>query len=198
MVIIKKTLLFTSGFVLLMTLVLSVDFEKTTTMASLGVPDLPNALPYDKYGGINKDELGCLQQNIYFEGRNQTGEGMAAIGLATINRLLSHRYPDTICEVITQGRRWKGKIIYQQCQYSWYCDRLSDDPKLNNTVERLAWEHAGAVAFEVMRGEISDFTDGSTHYHYYDMPLPYWARVSTGLLTRTIRADDHIFYKMNM
>jgi spore germination cell wall hydrolase CwlJ-like protein len=196
MTFIKKTLLVTAVFLSLMSLVLSFYPTETRVSASVAIPYLQEAPPYDELDGLDSEELACLQQNIYFEGRNQTGEGMAAIGLATINRLLSVKYPDTICEVITQGRRWKGKIIYRQCQYSWFCDRLSDDPKLGNPIERLAWEHAGAVALEVMRGEIEDFTDGSTHYHYYDMPLPHWAKVSTGLLQETIRADDHIFYKM--
>lgn len=166
------------------------------TVVSLAIPKLPDVPPYDAYAGIDVKELACLQQNIYFEGRNQTGEGMAAIGLATINRFISPKYPDTICAVITQGVRRKGKIIYRKCQYSWYCDRLPDTPDLKNPVERLAWQHSGAVAREVMAGKILDFTNGATHYHYFDMPLPYWAKVSTGALEETIRADDHIFYRM--
>lgn len=166
------------------------------TVVSLAITKLPDAPPYDPYAHVDAAELSCMQQNIYFEGRNQTVEGMEAIGLATLNRLVSPKYPDTVCEVITQGLRWKGRIIYRKCQYSWFCDRLPDSPNLKNSIERLAWENSGTVAREVLAGRIDDFTDGATHYHYFDMPTPYWARATSGLLERTIQADDHIFYKM--
>lgn len=192
-----KTCLFSIMLVILLVETgTTIIFPKLQHVVAISIPELRDFSPYSPYDGLNLEELVCLQQNIYFEGRNQTGEGMAAIGLATINRLVSPKYPDTICGVITQGKRWRGKIIYQKCQYSWFCDRLSDVPNLKNPIERLAWEHSGAVALEVLTGQIADFTGGATHYHYFDMPLPYWARVSTGILEETIRADDHIFYKM--
>lgn len=196
MVFLKACLFSIMLIVLLIETGVTAVFPHKTDVVAIGIPVLREVPPYNVNDGLNMKELLCLQQNIYFEGRNQTGEGMAAIGLATINRLVSPRYPDTICGVITQGMRWKGKIIYQKCQYSWFCDRLPDEPNLKNPIERLAWEHSGAVALEVLSGQISDFTGGATHYHYYDMPLPYWAKVSTGILEETIRADDHIFYKM--
>lgn len=197
MLFFKKCAIVLVATMLLSTVIFQVSVEKTTVVP-LGIPMDIVSVPYDEYAWIDMKDLTCLQQNIYFEGRNQTGEGMAAIGLATINRLTSDKFPDTICGVITQARRWKGRLIYRQCHFSWYCDRLSDDPDLENSIERLAWEHAGAVAFEVLSGEIEDFTHGSTHYHYYDMAVPYWAKVSAGYVEQTVRADDHIFYRLVM
>ena len=45
----------------------------------------------------------CLANNIYWEARNQTEEGMIGVGLVVRNRVLDNRFPHSYCEVVHQG-----------------------------------------------------------------------------------------------
>ena len=57
-----------------------------------------------------------------------------------LNRVNDDRFPNTICEVVKQGptrKSWKDptvKIpIKHRCQFSWFCDGKSDNPKDKTT-----------------------------------------------------------------
>jgi len=133
-------------------------------------------------------QMECLAKNIYFEARNQTDVGMIAVAHVTINRMNSDRYPNTICEVVHQAkRRSNGTIIKNKCQFSWYCDGLSDRPK-----NLTAWAKAVHVAHRAAELQAFGFdvTLGATHYHTTNVN-PHWAPH----IERLIRIDDHIFYK---
>ena len=72
------------------------------------------------------DEVKCLAQNIYWEARNQSIQGMYAVADVTLNRVKDKRWPSTVCEVVKQRKNAGGRWI---CQFSWYCDGKSDTPK---------------------------------------------------------------------
>ena len=46
----------------------------------------------------------CLANNIYWEARNQTEEGMIGVGLVVRNRVLDNRFPHSYCEVVHQAQ----------------------------------------------------------------------------------------------
>ncbi len=92
-------------------------------------------------------EVNCLAQNIYFEARDQTTKGQIAVALVTINRVESRRFPNSICKVIHQARRYSnGKIKKHMCQFSWYCDGLSDTPR-----DRIAWKVSKTIARAMLK-----------------------------------------------
>jgi len=107
--------------------------------------------------------LSCIALNVYFEARNDNMSGQYAVAHVVLNRVQDDRWPNEVCEVVTQ--RNEDNI----CQFSWYCDGLSDKPD-----DEYAWAYAQMVAADVLRGEVPDFTGGSTHYHAYYVK-PYWA-----------------------
>ena len=79
----------------------------------------------------------CLAQNIYFEARDQPTIGQRAVAEVVLNRVHDPRWPDTVCEVIREGPTYSWKQDYpikHRCQFSWYCDGLSDKPK-----DQRAW-----------------------------------------------------------
>ena len=96
---------------------------------------------------IHADEsaIDCLTKNIYFEAKNQSIAGQLAVALVVINRVKDKRFPKTICDVIYEGptyESWKTRQIpdlpkesrkyyprRDRCQFSWYCDGKSDNPK---------------------------------------------------------------------
>lgn len=138
----------------------------------------------------NQEQLECLAKNIYFEARNQSDEAMAAIGYATINRVASENFPDTICDVVTQGPLDGSDISKHRCQFSWYCDGKADVAPVDDTYpEVFAWDRAQLIAELVYWNEIDDPTDGSTYYHA-DYVEPFWI---ASFEFKTV-VDNHLFY----
>lgn len=129
----------------------------------------------------------CLGLNIYFEARSQSYIEQVAVAQVVLNRVKDKRYPDTVCEVIYQGKHytWGNKApIKHQCGFSWYCNGRSDKP-----TDTKAWEKSIAVADFVMNG-LPDLTEGATHYHATYV-TPSWASSKT----RIAQIGDSIFYR---
>jgi N-acetylmuramoyl-L-alanine amidase len=121
-------------------------------------------------------EIYCGAENIYHESRGQPDLGMIAVAQVVRNRVKDPRYPNTVCDV-----------IYQDNQFSWVNDGISNYPKLNNTIEResfikSAWVH-------IIASDHEDITNGATHYHNINIK-PSWSWPMT--ITAIIK--DHIFY----
>lgn len=130
----------------------------------------------------------CLAMNIYHEARNEGLTGQRAVAWATLNRVESPKYPNTICEVVYQAELNENGIpLRNKCQFSFYCDGKPD------TVDDLAaWNVAAGIAYEVMNryGKETDPTNGAIMYHA-DYVTPYWA----SSYEKQARIDSHIFYK---
>ena len=124
------------------------------------------------------EDLECLAKNIYFEGRNQPWVGQVAIAQVTLNRVKSLTFPNTICEVVRQKKR-------QICQFSWYCDGKSDQPK--NIKD---YNKATEVAIQVYSRTIPDVTEGALWYHATYIRKPFWAYS----FREKVKINEHIFY----
>ena len=127
----------------------------------------------------NFEELECLAKNIYFEGRDQPWVGQVAIAQVTLNRVDSALFPNDICDVVKQERR---KI----CQFSWYCDGRSDQPK-----DLEGYKKATSIAIQAYSGTIPDVTEGALWYHAKYIKKPFWAYS----FQETVRINEHIFYR---
>lgn len=132
----------------------------------------------------NFDRTQCMTYNVYHEARNQSMLGQMAVVFVTLNRVYDERFPNTICEVVSQG----GHIRRHKCQFSWYCDGISDIPlekKHYNTIRRLViymLEHHNLLV---------DVTDGALFYHSTKVQ-PKWSQK----FYRTTKIGDHIFYRV--
>ena len=134
------------------------------------------------------EALVCLALNIYHEARDQPFIGQVAVAQVVMNRVYDDRYPDDVCGVVMQGPTysWKPDFpVRHRCQFSWYCDGKSD-----KTPDEGAWQKAMMIAQGVHTGNLDDFVEGATHYHAHYV-YPEWAKSKT----RTVRIDDHIFYR---
>ena len=136
----------------------------------------------------------CLAKNMYYEARNQGLAGQLAVSLVVMNRVKDDRYPNTICEVVEQGpvrESWKKNGVFypirNRCQFSWYCDGKSDEPKEPTTYGRLLDLSLDLVYDDL---QVVDFTEGATHYHA-DYVFPAWRKSKT----KTVEIADHIFYR---
>ena len=114
--------------------------------------------------------------------------GQLAVGFSTMNRVKDERYPDSVCGVVKQAKysSWDSKNpIRHRCQYSWFCDGMSDLP-----TDDKAMLEATILAANIFYGRVTDVSDGATHYHATYVQ-PYWADHMTVVFT----IDEHIFYR---
>ncbi len=142
----------------------------------------------------NVESIECLALNIYFEARDEAVAGQIAVSDVVLNRVQDKRWPNTICEVIKQGpisKWWKEKHgkdvpIRNKCQFSWYCDGKSDEPR-----NKDAYIKARDIAYSILvYGKYKGLTEGATHYHA-DYVNPKWSKHYTivGSIGR------HIYYR---
>jgi len=133
--------------------------------------------------------LVCMSYAIYFEARSEPIVAQLAVAQVVMNRVDDHRFPNTVCEVVTDGLRYSWdsrKIVRDQCAFSFYCD---GKPEVIDDVRAYDW--AEAIAWSVLEREIYiDVTDGSTHYHAKYVS-PYWADA----FTQTVCINTHCFYR---
>ena len=127
------------------------------------------------------EEIGCLALNIYFEARGEPDLGKTAVAHVVLNRVVDKRFPTTVCDVVRQG----GEQKLHRCQFSWWCDGQSDQPRNDE-----AWQKVKAVAQQVYWGFAPDPTTGALWYHA-DSVSPSWGKV----FDRGPKIGQHIFYK---
>lgn len=135
----------------------------------------------------------CMALNIYYEARGSNLADKAAVSDVVLNRVNDTRYPNTVCEVVKQGKQkpsWKDPdrmvMVRNACQFSWYCDGKPDVPKDEDRwfeAQMIAW---GIIEYEKYRG----ITEGATHYHATYVS-PKWAKD----MQLVGRIGAHIFYR---
>ena len=130
----------------------------------------------------------CLAMNLYHETRGETLAGNIAVGYVTMNRVADKRYPDTVCGVVHQAKYHGWDLvnpIRNRCQFSWYCDGISDNPQ-----DGKAMLESVILAQHIIEGTVTDISEGATHYHAKYVN-PYWSDDMTVVL----EVGQHIFYK---
>ena len=126
-------------------------------------------------------ELDCLALNIYWEARSEPPVGQLAVASVVLNRVADPAFPDTICDVVTEGAE-RGR---HRCQFSWHCDGERDQPD-----NPAAWDNALSVARLVLDGGLDDPSRGALWYHS-DRVRPAWSRNMAVIA----RIGGHLFYR---
>ena len=141
---------------------------------------------YSQLTEIDRKQVECLAQNIYYEARGEDKDGHIAVALVTMNRSLSKLYPNNLCHVV---REKLGKT----CQFTWWCDSelrskattynyTREERKVYNNIRELA------MHIYVNHDHIEDFTGGAIFYHA-NYVNPRWK------YKKTAQIGNHIFYK---
>jgi spore germination cell wall hydrolase CwlJ-like protein len=154
-------------------------------------PTISEALTFDpeKFPEVN-----CMALNIYYETRGSNLADQYAVADVVLNRVEDTRYPDTICEVVKQGKKYAdGSMKRNACQFSWYCDGKSDKPR-----DIDSWKRAQSIAWDIVQWDsMRGITEGATHYHAHYVN-PNWNKSRKGFsITRLGRIGVHIFYRWN-
>jgi len=143
--------------------------------------------PLKKLTKVEKQQVECLAQNVYYEAGYEPTKGQIAVALVTLNRVHSGLYPKSICGTMTQKTE-------DTCQFSWYCDdykRVKAASYRYTKNEKQVFNHARSVALYTYLNykNMQDVTKGALFFHTKDV-TPAWQNVK---VTTTI--GNHIFYK---
>lgn len=146
--------------------------------------------PEHLYG--SEQEVNCLALNMYHEARGEGTAGILAVSYVVLNRVNDSRFPDTICGVVKQGHHIKTKEgtsqpIRNKCQFSWYCDGKSDQPKNKRVYDRLVSFSKYILSPDTTQ---IDITDGALFYHA-EYVSPSWSKTKQ----KTAKIGVHIFYR---
>jgi spore germination cell wall hydrolase CwlJ-like protein len=111
------------------------------------------------------------------------------VAQVTLNRAKDKRYPNGVCEVVTQRK-----------QFSWTIDKLSPVKQGKRVIgyrlkpqaipkDDKSWSRSISVAKHVMSGKARDFAKGATFYHTKKVN-PYWNREKH----LVANLGNHLFY----
>lgn len=207
----RETMKFLNSFLVVLFLTIPVSYAQgSASMFVLEQKDGTKLYMSDE-GVIQKElftreqdpQAYCLAENIYFEARNDTTAGQAAVADVVINRVNDHRYPGTICEVVHEGpirESWKTRKdpdlkddervyfpVKHRCQFSWYCDG-----KQEKIHDQDAWAKAQYIAYQMIYSErFRGITEGATHYHAHYVS-PKWAKK----IQFVGSIESHKFYRL--
>ena len=132
-------------------------------------------------------ELNCLVEAVYYEARSEPFVAQLAVANVVLERVRDHRFPNTICEVVHQGRyNKKGQPIRHKCKFSYWCDGKPERMK-----EIAALKTAISVSEMAINGVVVEITVGATHYHATYV-LPDWIHSFTFMELGQL--GRHIFY----
>lgn len=116
----------------------------------------------------------CLALNIYHEARSESILGQTAVTQVVMNRVNSSKYPDNICEVITDRH-----------QFSWVLGELPHVP-----TETTSWAISLELAGKIMDGEVPNTVSDFMFYHATWLCLE---EAHKHVVSRTY--GDHVFYR---
>src|SRR5262245_45818710 len=87
-------------------------------------------------------EIACLALTIYYEARGESERAGLEVGHVVMNHPRSALSPANVCDVAREGGSQRHR-----CQFSGWCDGLSDRPKDQTALRESLW-----LAAEIYRG----------------------------------------------
>lgn len=125
-------------------------------------------------------EIQCLALTIYYEARGEPQIGKLAVGHVVMNRARSGAFPGDVCDVVRDGGQRRNR-----CQFSWYCDGISDRPR-----DAAALRNSLQLARAIYDGCTADPSDGALFFHATSV-RPAWRKWAG----RGVRIGGHMFYR---
>ena len=132
------------------------------------------------------DEFNCLVEAVYHEARSEEMIPMLAVANVILTRKESSNFPNTICGVVHQAKKFMGKIIKYKCQFSYWCDG-----KVETFTDMEGLLKSISVAEMSLKGVQIKQTVGATHYHA-SYVTPRWA--SNPHFKSLGQLGTHLFY----
>lgn len=128
---------------------------------------------------IPSSDVECLTQAVYYEARNESAEGQAAVAEVVMNRSRSGAYPRSVCAVVYQRNS-------RTCQFTFTCDGAIG----RYPVDMRKWARAERIAREVHEGRSAVLLPTNSVNYHADYVRPSWGQ----RLERVRQIGAHIFY----
>ena len=133
---------------------------------------------------VHNKQVLCMAANIFAEARGEGKEGMKAIAAVTANRVLSGKYPNTVCGVVKQPN-----------QFSWTMDNsmlylLNGPPVDLNEKDYLAYQFAYNIAQKPIKELTFAIPKEILHYTHKNIRNKW-----TKKMRIVHRWGNHVFYK---
>jgi spore germination cell wall hydrolase CwlJ-like protein len=125
------------------------------------------------------DAITCLSRTIYWESKGEDAASMEGVANVVMNRLGQNGFPNTICEVVTEGRESGA------CQFSWWCDGRDDDAE-----EEKPYAVAKEIARKALNRQLTDRTGGAFYFHHGEATADW-----TVEYIKTVEIGKFSFYK---
>lgn len=137
------------------------------------LPEIAASLASGPLGAVSAAEFECMAKVIDHEAGNQPRAGQLAVAYVMINRVLSEKFPNSLCGV-----------AYQPRQFSYiHSHRIREGSQ--------RWDNAQAIAREALSGQSQDTSAGALFFHArYIAPNSFFRT-----RTRVAALQDHIFYR---
>lgn len=139
---------------------------------------------------VDKKQIQCLADNIYFEAGGEPTEGKAAVARVVLNRI-NHGFAPTPCKVVYQTTQVKQinddeeTLWVKVCQFSWVCEGKGN-PNRNSARYQSSLQVAKDVLIYDKYKEVIPKTVLFFHNTSYTNNFPHEV---------VARIGNHIFYK---
>jgi len=162
-------------FLLVRTLILSLILSFLPLLAN----PLTNNPIYEIGQEFNKQLL-CMAKNIYYEAGKEPYEGKLAVAQVVNNRVNSHLFPRTVCEVVYQK-------VNNTYQFSW----VGEHP--TGQLNPYVWEESLMVAKKSMtQTNIHELLAKTKAMYFHATSVsPDWH------MRKVTQIGNHIFYTKN-
>ena len=107
----------------------------TGLVIAVGTLTAAQADPLETTPRIDRDPLHCLALNIYHEARGESDFGKIAVAHVVMNRVKSHRFPNSICKVVMQG----GEVGDTMAGYEYFMVEEPTSTSAATTDEQDDW-----------------------------------------------------------
>ena len=128
---------------------------------------------------IPASDLECLTQAVYYEARNESADGQAAVAEVVMNRSRSGLYPRSVCAVVYQRNS-------RTCQFTFTCDGAIG----RHPVDMRKWSRAERIARDVLEGRSANLLPNNSVNYHANYVRPSWG----ARLERVRQIGAHIFY----
>lgn len=143
-------------------------------------------MDYTDLSRVEKTQVDCLADNIYFEARAEPTLGQKAVAFVTMNRVNHHKYPSSVCGVVKQKNA-------STCQFSWWCDSRMKSQSNRRSFDIEAYHKAREIATEIYLKyhNVHDVTKGALFYHAVHVSK---SALGVKKLRVTTKIGRHVFY----
>jgi len=139
---------------------------------------------------VDKKQLQCLADNIYFEARGEPTEGKAAVARVVLNRV-SHGFAPTPCQVVYQTTKVQQTneddetFWVKLCQFSWVCEGKKNPNRNSNSYQKSLQIAHDVLAYDAYKDVIPRTV---LFFHNTSFTNNYPHKV-------VARIGNHIFYE---